>query len=113
MVACHRDGRCRWRCRPVGVDGARRLLGIRHPLSVASTVVLLKALEAKGAVDTVNGRIAVGWLVVEDLAMVLVLVLLPALAPMGPARRPADARPNRWIWGTLARTLLRWRPSSR
>ncbi len=51
-------------------------------LSVASTVVLLKALESKGLVDTADGRIAIGWLVVEDLAMVLVLVLLPAFAPM-------------------------------
>ncbi len=50
-------------------------------LSVASTVVLLKALESRGIVDSANGRIAIGWLVVEDLAMVLVLVLLPALAP--------------------------------
>ncbi|MES3003324.1 MAG: YbaL family putative K(+) efflux transporter [Pseudomonadota bacterium] len=50
-------------------------------LSVASTVVLLKALESRGIVDTSNGRIAVGWLVVEDVAMVLVLVLLPAVAP--------------------------------
>ncbi|MBL8485097.1 MAG: cation:proton antiporter, partial [Rhodocyclaceae bacterium] len=45
-------------------------------LSCASTVVLLKALEARGQLDTMNGRIAVGWLVVEDLATVLVLVLL-------------------------------------
>lgn len=49
-------------------------------LSCASTVVLLKALESRGILDTLNGRIAVGWLVVEDLAMVLVLVLLPPLA---------------------------------
>jgi monovalent cation:H+ antiporter-2, CPA2 family len=49
-------------------------------LSVASTVVLLKALESKGALESMNGRIAVGWLVVEDLAMVLALVLLPPLA---------------------------------
>ncbi|MFZ5454218.1 MAG: YbaL family putative K(+) efflux transporter [Pseudomonadota bacterium] len=49
-------------------------------LSVASTVVLLRALEAKGLLKSINGQIAVGWLVVEDLAMVLVLVLLPALA---------------------------------
>lgn len=49
-------------------------------LSVASTVVLLKALEARGIIDSINGKIAVGWLVVEDLVMVLVLVLLPALA---------------------------------
>lgn len=51
-------------------------------LSVASTVVLLKALEAKGLTNTPQGRIAVGWLVVEDLAMVLILVLLPPLAPV-------------------------------
>jgi CPA2 family monovalent cation:H+ antiporter-2 len=51
-------------------------------LSVASTVVLLRALEDRGLLDSVNGRIAVGWLVVEDVAMVLVLVLLPALAPL-------------------------------
>jgi monovalent cation:H+ antiporter-2, CPA2 family len=49
-------------------------------LSVASTVVLLKALENRGILETVNGRIAVGWLVVEDLVMVLVLVLLPPLS---------------------------------
>jgi len=49
-------------------------------LSVASTVVLLKALEARGVMDSMNGRIAVGWLVVEDLVMVLVLVMLPPLA---------------------------------
>ena len=51
-------------------------------LSVASTVVLLKALEARNAVASPNGRIAIGWLVVEDLVMVLVLVLLPALAAL-------------------------------
>jgi len=49
-------------------------------LSCASTVVLLRALEDRGVLETVNGRIAVGWLVVEDLAMVLVLVVLPAVA---------------------------------
>jgi len=51
-------------------------------LSVASTVVLLKALEERNLVNSVNGRIAVGWLIVEDLAMVLTLVLLPAFAEM-------------------------------
>ncbi len=50
-------------------------------LSTASTVVLLRALESNGiALDSVNGRIAVGWLIVEDLAMVLTLVLLPVFA---------------------------------
>ncbi|EZP69905.1 Sodium:proton antiporter [Sphingomonas paucimobilis] len=49
-------------------------------LSVASTVVLLRALQGADLVETQRGRIAVGWLIVEDLAMVLALVLLPALA---------------------------------
>lgn len=49
-------------------------------LSVASTVVLLRALEEQRMLETENGRVAIGWLVVEDLAMVLVLVLLPVLA---------------------------------
>jgi CPA2 family monovalent cation:H+ antiporter-2 len=49
-------------------------------LSVASTVVVLRALEERGAVESANGRIAIAWLVVEDLAMVLTLVLLPPLA---------------------------------
>ena len=70
-------------------------------LSVASTVVLLRALESRGVLDSVNGRIAVGWLVVEDLAMVLVLVLLPPLA--GAARRHARRRPAAaTLWRTLA-----------
>ena len=49
-------------------------------LSCASTVVLLKALGDRGLLDSVNGKIAVGWLLVEDLVMVLALVLLPATA---------------------------------
>ncbi len=49
-------------------------------LSVASTVVLLRALQDRRLIETERGRIAVGWLIVEDLAMVLTLVLLPALA---------------------------------
>jgi len=49
-------------------------------LSVASTVVLLRALEDRGALDSGDGRIAVGWLIVEDLFTVLFLVLLPAFA---------------------------------
>lgn len=58
--------------------GAGLVFGLA--LSVASTVVLLRALEAGGILGSLNGRIAVGWLVVEDLVTVLVLVLLPALA---------------------------------
>jgi CPA2 family monovalent cation:H+ antiporter-2 len=49
-------------------------------LSVASTVVLLRALQERRLVETERGRIAVGWLIVEDIAMVLALVLLPVLA---------------------------------
>jgi CPA2 family monovalent cation:H+ antiporter-2 len=49
-------------------------------LSVASTVVLLRALIARNALDTIHGRVAVGWLIVEDLFTVLVLVLLPSFA---------------------------------
>ena len=49
-------------------------------LSVASTVVVMRALEERRLLDTRRGRIAVGWLIVEDLAMVLALVLLPAIA---------------------------------
>ncbi len=52
-------------------------------LSVASTVVLLKALQSRKIVDTERGRIAVGWLVVEDLVMVFALVMIPALAGAG------------------------------
>ncbi|MEK1854663.1 MAG: YbaL family putative K(+) efflux transporter [Phyllobacterium sp.] len=49
-------------------------------LSVASTVVLLRAMQERRLIETERGRIAVGWLIVEDLAMVLALVLLPAIA---------------------------------
>ncbi|TPG59092.1 sodium:proton antiporter [Roseomonas nepalensis] len=51
-------------------------------LSVASTVVLIRALQERRIAETERGRIAIGWLIVEDLAMVLALVLLPALAPV-------------------------------
>lgn len=57
--------------------GASLVFGLA--LSVASTVVLLRALEARGALESVNGHIAVGWMIVEDLAMVFALVLLPPL----------------------------------
>jgi len=61
-------------------------------LSVASTVVLLKALQDRRLLDSERGKIAVGWLIVEDLAMVLALVLIPALAgPSGQAPEPLAA----------------------
>lgn len=52
-------------------------------LSVASTVVLLRALEDQNAQNTIDGKIAVGWLIVEDIVMILALVLIPALAAAG------------------------------
>jgi monovalent cation:H+ antiporter-2, CPA2 family len=58
--------------------GPSLVLGLA--LSVASTVVLLRALEAQGILGSESGQIAVGWLIVEDLITVVVLVLLPALA---------------------------------
>lgn len=83
--------------------GAALVFGLA--LSVASTVVLLKALESSEALDTGNGRIAVGWLVVEDLAMVLVLVLLPALAGLL-GGQPATGHDGGALLLALGRTLL-------
>ena len=76
-------------------------------LSVASTVVLLKALESRGVLDSVNGRIAIGWLLVEDLVMVLVLVLLPALALWlgGTTNAATQSVGDRSLWQTLAVTI--------
>ena len=74
-------------------------------LSVASTVVLLRALEAKGLLKSINGQIAVGWLVVEDLVMVLVLVLLPALA--GVLGAGAGGATPGDIWETVGLTLAK------
>ncbi|MCR6501866.1 Kef family K(+) transporter [Shinella sp. CPCC 101442] len=64
-------------------------------LSVASTVVLLRALQERRMVETEKGRIAVGWLIVEDLVMVLALVLLPPLAGMlGGTAQTANVDPD-------------------
>ena len=76
-------------------------------LSCASTVVLLKALEAQGVLETINGRIAVGWLVVEDLATVLVLVLLPPLADIfKDGGAVAGSAAVQSLWWTIGQTLL-------
>ncbi|MBP8298100.1 MAG: Kef family K(+) transporter [Burkholderiales bacterium] len=80
--------------------GAGLVFGLS--LSVASTVVLLRALEERGMLDSLNGRIAVGWLVVEDLVTVLVLVLLPALAG---SLGGAGGEAGRSVWAALAITL--------
>jgi CPA2 family monovalent cation:H+ antiporter-2 len=61
--------------------GAGLMFGLA--LSVASTVVLLRAMQERRLIDTDRGRIAIGWLIVEDLVMVLALVLVPALAGGG------------------------------
>jgi CPA2 family monovalent cation:H+ antiporter-2 len=74
-------------------------------LSVASTVVLLRALEDRGVLETVNGRIAVGWLVVEDLVMVLVLVVLPPFATAMSGDAPGAG--ERGLLMVLALTLAR------
>jgi CPA2 family monovalent cation:H+ antiporter-2 len=68
-----------------GIGGG---LVIGLAISVASTVVLLRALEDRNELDTEQGRIAVGWLIVEDIFTVMVLVLLPLIAPMLGAHPP-------------------------
>jgi CPA2 family monovalent cation:H+ antiporter-2 len=82
--------------------GGALILGLS--LACASTVVLLKALETRGQLDTMNGRIAVGWLVVQDLVTVLALVLLPPLAGvLGNANGPLA---HQTLWMTVGKTLL-------
>ena len=73
-------------------------------LSVASTVVVMRAMEDRRLLDTRRGRIAIGWLIVEDLAMVLALVLLPAIAgALGAGEKVGTAG----ILGALGWTLLK------
>jgi CPA2 family monovalent cation:H+ antiporter-2 len=91
--------------------GAGLVFGLA--LSVASTVVLLRAMQERRLMDTDRGRIAVGWLIVEDLAMVLALVLLPALASVlggnGDAQAvgPLAARLGLGLAGTLLLTVAK------
>lgn len=83
--------------------GSGLVLGLS--LSCASTVVLLQAIESRGLLESMNGRIAVGWLIVEDLVTVLILVLLPTFAVMlGGVDATADAA-NPW-WMSIGITLL-------
>ena len=81
--------------------GAALVFGLS--LSCASTVVLLKALDARGLLESMNGRIAVGWLVVEDLATVLLLVLLPPLAGVLGGGPQTGGQP---LWVAVPLTLL-------
>jgi CPA2 family monovalent cation:H+ antiporter-2 len=93
--------------------GAGLVFGLA--LSVASTVVLLRAMQERRLIETEKGRIAVGWLIVEDLAMVLALVLLPALAGVLGGEQPVDAQagglfslPAAYgVWGVVGGTLLK------
>jgi monovalent cation:H+ antiporter-2, CPA2 family len=97
--------------------GAGLVFGLA--LSVASTVVLLRALQERRLVETERGRIAVGWLIVEDLAMVLTLVLLPAVAGLlgGQTDSAAQGKVSagglagwlepRTVWGLVGLTLLK------
>ncbi|WP_296745233.1 cation:proton antiporter [Mesorhizobium sp.] len=92
--------------------GAGLVFGLA--LSVASTVVLLRALQERRLIETERGRIAVGWLIVEDLAMVLALVLLPALAGVLGGQSPVDDHASLLtlpasygIWGVVGMTLAK------
>ncbi len=84
--------------------GAALVFGLS--LSCASTVVLLKALGDRGLLESVNGKIAVGWLLVEDLVMVLALVLLPATVVLLGGQALEGAHDEN-IWLTLGITLLK------
>lgn len=88
--------------------GAGVIFGLS--LSVASTVVLLRALQSRGILKDETGKLAVGWLIVEDLVMVVVLVLIPPLAGlMGGVTVPVEgeaAEVASWGFGPLGATLL-------
>ncbi len=118
-VGLHFSFRDLWRVRDIAVPGAlgqmviatalgfglTRLWGwpvtsglvLGLAISIASTVVLLRALMDNGLLDTRHGRAAVGWLVLEDLATVLILVALPAFAPAT----------GGVVWQTIGLTLLK------
>jgi CPA2 family monovalent cation:H+ antiporter-2 len=91
--------------------GAGLVFGLA--LSVASTVVLLRAIQERRLMETERGRIAVGWLIVEDLAMVIALVLLPALAGLlggnsdALVADPLASRLGLGLWGVLLLTFVK------
>jgi monovalent cation:H+ antiporter-2, CPA2 family len=76
-------------------------------LSVASTVVVLKVLEARGLFDSIDGRVAVGWLVVEDVAVVIALVLLPAILAAVGGPTVAETAPTPGVAWTIVLTLAK------
>ncbi|MBN9277739.1 MAG: Kef family K(+) transporter, partial [Hyphomicrobium sp.] len=88
--------------------GAGLVFGVA--LSVASTVVLLRALQERRLLTTERGRIAVGWLIVEDIAMVFALVLIPAVVPLldgSMERNAAFGFSSSQVLGTIALTILK------
>lgn len=85
--------------------GASLVFGLA--LSVASTVVLIRALESRGLLESINGHIAVGWLVVEDLVMILVLIVLPPLSGwLGATPAPEDSNLLMALATTLGKVAL-------
>ena len=76
-------------------------------LSVASTVVVLRVLESRGLLDSIDGRVIVGWLVVEDLAVVLALVLLPAVLEAVGGASTQNTLPSGGVAWAIALTLVK------
>ena len=76
-------------------------------LSVASTVVVMRVLESRGLLDSIDGRIAVGWLVVEDLAVVLALVLLPAILEAVGGASTRNTLPSGGVTWAIALTIIK------
>ena len=85
--------------------GAALVFGLA--LSVASTVVVLRAMESRGLLNSLSGRVAAAWLVVEDLFMVLFLVLLPVAAETLGGNPGNTGNPGSGIWETLTVTLVK------
>ena len=88
--------------------GAGLVFGLS--ISVASTVVLLRSLQERRLLTTERGRIALGWLIVEDIAMVFVLVLIPAVVPLldgSVARNAAFGFGTSEVIGTIALTMAK------
>lgn len=75
-------------------------------LSVASTVVMLRSLDERSQLQSNNGRIAVGWLIVEDLMMVLALVLVPALAGVDANGDAIDGSPIQQLFIASGKIIL-------
>ena len=94
--------------------GLAELMGWRHieglifgfSLATASTVVLLRAMEERRLLETVRGRIAVGWLIVEDLACVLALVMMPVIAGIFGPEASAEGLSTARVLGRIGWTLL-------